>query len=82
MTKKNSKRINGFDWYNTLTEQQQDMWFENLQNQIEKEEDSREFVEDFLNDYFDSFRDFLLSSFDWEESNEGHEYWDNISFRN
>ena len=82
MTKKKSKRINGFDWYDTLTEQQQGMWFENLQNQIEKEEDSREFVEDFLNDYFDSFRDFLLSSFNWEESNEGHEYWENISFRN
>jgi hypothetical protein len=70
MTKKKSKRLNGFDWYDTLTEEQQGMWFENLQNQIEKGSDIREFVEDFLNDYYATFRDFLMLSFIWEDSNE------------
>ena len=82
MTKKKSKRINGFDWYNTLTEQQQNMWFENFINQIEQGEDIREFVEDFLNDYFNSFTEFLRFSFIWDATIEGHEYWDNLSLRN
>ena len=82
MNKKKNKRLNGFDLYDTLTEEQQSMWFENLQNQIEKGEDIREVVEDFLNDYYNTFRDFLMFSFIWEDSNEGHNYWDNLSLRN
>lgn len=82
MTKKKSKKKNGFDWYDTLTEEQQGMWFENFENQIEQGEDIRDCIEVFLNGYFYSFTDFLMSSFMWEESNEGYYYWDNISLRN
>lgn len=72
----------GFDWYASLTEEQQDMWFENFNNKIDELENKRDCVETFLNHSFFSLEDFLMQSFLWDESVQGHKYWENLSFRN
>lgn len=82
MTNNRSNKKNGFYWYDTLTEEQKGMWFENFVDEIEQKEYTTEIVESFLNNYFNSFREFLMTSFLWEESEEGYGYWDNLSFRN
>lgn len=78
---KKSKQ-NGFYWYDTMTEQQQLMWIYNVQDSVSSYEIMQEVVENLLNEYYDGFRDFLLNSFDWDESNENNYYWENLSFRN
>jgi|LakMenEpi03Aug12_release.lakeMendotaPanAssembly.Ray.scaffolds.fasta_scaffold2490473_2 hypothetical protein len=82
MTNNRSNKKNGFYWYDTLTEEQKGMWFNDFVNEVEQKEFTTEIVESFLNNYFRSFREFLMTSFLWEESEEGYDYWDNLSFRN
>jgi hypothetical protein len=82
MTNNRSNKKNGFYWYDTLTEQQKSMWFVNFVDEIEQKEYTMEIVENFLNNFFISFREFLMTSFLWEGSEEGYDYWDNLSFRN
>lgn len=73
---------NGFHWYDTMTEEQQLMWVTNVEDSVSSDERIQDVLEDILNEYYDSFRDFLLSSFDWNESNENYYYWQNLSYRN
>jgi hypothetical protein len=80
MAKKSRK--SGFYWYDTMTEQQQLMWVSNIENSISKNDKISDVLEDILNEFYDGFRIFLLDSFDWDESNEGHYYWHNLSYRN
>ena len=75
-------RQNGFYWYDTMTEEQQLMWITNVEHSVSFDERIQDVLEDILNEYYDGFRDFLLNSFDWDESNENHYYWQNLSFRN
>lgn len=77
---KNSE--SGFYWYDTMTEQQQLMWVTNVEDSVNLDERIQDVLEDVLNEYYDSFRDFLMSSFDWKESNENYYYWQNLSYRN
>ena len=81
MAKKSTDK-NGFYWYDTMTEQQQLMWVTNVEDSVSFDERIQDVLEDILNEFYDSFRDFLLSSFDWNESNENYYYWQNLSFRN
>ena len=37
--------------------------------------------QEYLEREFDNFRDFIASGFIWSDSNEGHWYWSNISYR-
>jgi hypothetical protein len=73
---------NGFHWYDTMTEEQQLMWVTNVEDSVSLDERIQDVLEDILNEHYDSFRDFLLSSFDWNESNENYYYWQNLSYRN
>jgi hypothetical protein len=80
MSKKSKQ--NGFYWYDTMTEEQQLMWVTNVEDSVSFDEKIQDVLEDILNEYYDSFRGFLLDSFDWDESNESHYYWQNLSYRN
>ena len=75
-------RQNGFYWYDTMTEEQQLMWVTNVEDSVSFDEKIQDVLEDILNEYYDGFRDFLLDSFDWNESNERYYYWQNLSYRN
>lgn len=75
-------RQNGFYWYDTMTEEQQLMWVTNVEDSVSFDEKIQDVLEDILNEYYDGFRDFLLDSFDWNESNESYYYWQNLSYRN
>jgi|TARA_B110000503_G_C6992709_1_gene348063 hypothetical protein len=75
-------RQNGFYWYDTMTEEQQLMWVTNVEHSVSFDKKIQDVLEDILNEYYDGFRDFLLDSFDWNESNESYYYWQNLSYRN
>jgi ABC-type uncharacterized transport system ATPase subunit len=75
-------RQNGFYWYDTMTEEQQLMWVTNVEDSVSFNERIQDVLEEILNEYYDGFRDFLLGSFDWHQSNESYYYWQNLSYRN
>jgi hypothetical protein len=57
-------------------------WFAYLSEQEQKEfrENCKDFHEDIALEYF-SFRAFISLAFDWIDTQQGHEYWMEISKR-